>query len=139
MNSNQTVYQSRWGYHPCSHHLFLKLKQLHKWYWLTVYDFHRWHRWRRKTVYRSGPEPGYCPVFVTDTPWYKQIRTHGVDGIKVYSKTVVDLEILALYGVARRPTVDPPQTFDVETQTRIERLYEAVKTHFEGTASPTPN
>ena len=46
MNSNETIYQSRRGYHPCSHDLYLKLKSLYKWYWQTIYDFHRWHRWR---------------------------------------------------------------------------------------------
>ena len=31
VNSNgQTVYKSRWGYHPCDYETFLKLKELNK-------------------------------------------------------------------------------------------------------------
>ena len=81
MNLNTTIFQSRWGYHPCNFQLFLKLKSLHRWYWQTLYDFHRWHRWWRKEPQnRVGPEPVFCPLFVLNTTWYKSVRNGGVDG-----------------------------------------------------------
>ncbi len=53
--------KGRWGFRPCGYALYLKLKRLHKWYWQTVYGFHRWHRWWRKEeqifVVRVRPPP----------------------------------------------------------------------------------
>ena len=53
MNIQLPVYKSRWGFHPCGYELFAKLRLLHKWYWQTVYDFHRWHRWCRKEPHQE--------------------------------------------------------------------------------------
>src|SRR5262245_24481435 len=53
--------RSRWGFHPCRFDLYVKLKLLHKWYWQTIYEFHRWNRWQRKeSQNRVGPEPKFC-------------------------------------------------------------------------------
>lgn len=136
MTNDLNTYQSRWGYHCCSRELFLKLKYLHKWYWQTVYDFHRWHRWwRKEPAHRVGVEPRYCPVFVNDAIWHKPVRTHGVQGYKIYPKTVIDLGIPALFHHARLPATAPVSPLDVDTQATIERLYEAVKQYVEAAAS----
>lgn len=136
MNTNLITHQSRRGYHCCSRELFLKLKFLHRWYWQTVYDFHRWHRWSRKeTAHRIGPEPSYCAVFVDDRIWHKPVRTHGVDGYKNYPKTVIDLGICALFHQARMPATDPVPPLEVDTQAMVERLYEAVRQYVEAAAS----
>jgi hypothetical protein len=61
----ETVYESRWGFHPVSYETFRKLKFLHKWYYQTLKDFARWKRWIRKFPHnRKGPQPQYCPTFV---------------------------------------------------------------------------
>src|SRR5687768_17348390 len=87
MTSTTNEFQSRFGFHPSTYEVFLKLKFLHKWYWQTLYDFHRWHRWRRKDEQnRIGPEPTYCPVFVEDKPWLKPVKFHGEPGYKIYPK-----------------------------------------------------
>lgn len=132
MTRTTDPYKSRWGFHPCSYELFVKLRCLHKQYWQTVYAFHRWHRWWRKEPQnRTSPEPGFCPAFVLDEPWYKPVRLGGVDGFKVYPRKVVDHGVVELYHAARRPRPEPVEPFDAETIGRIERLTSEVAKHFE--------
>jgi hypothetical protein len=129
MNTTNPL-QSRWGFYPCEYSLFLKLKFLHKWYWQTVYDFHRWHRWWRKEEQnRKGQEPAYCQVFVQDQPWYKPVRHRDVAGFQVYPKTVLDHGIVSLYQTARKPQSDPVAPLDDETVRRIEELYSQVQAY----------
>lgn len=124
MNSSKASLQSRWGFHPCDYSLFVKLKSLHRWYWQTVYDFHRWHRWQRKEAQnRVGPEPRFCDLFVDNSVWHKPARRRGVDGCKVYPKTVIDHGVVDLYRRARMPQAEPVEPFDAETVGRIEELY----------------
>jgi hypothetical protein len=126
--------QSRWGFHPCDYSLFLKLKRLHRWYWQTVYDFHRWHRWWRKQPQnRRGPEPSYCGLFVVDKGWLKPVLVHGEPGFAVYPKTVVDHDLVILYQTARRPRADAEavRPFDAATVARIEALYEQAQAFFQ--------
>jgi hypothetical protein len=132
MNTATTVIKSRWGFHPCDYEFFLKLKRLHKWYWQTVYDFHRWHRWWRKEPQnRTGPEPSYCRAFVEDKIWRKPVRMHGEDGFRLYPKSVVDRGVVSLYQAARMPQAEPVQPFDTETRAAIESLYDKVSPHFD--------
>ncbi len=131
MNSTRNENQSRWGFHPCNYELFHKLKRLHRWYWQTVYDFHRWHRWWRKEVQnRVGTEPVFCADFVQDKPWFKPVRIHGEAACKVYQKTVVDCGIVDLYQQARMPKSEPVELFETEAVERIEELYLAVSGYF---------
>ena len=124
MSTVTNKFQSHWGFHPCNRDLFLKLKYLHKRYWQTLYDFHRWHRWVRKEPQnRVGSEPIYCSIFIVNELWYKAARIHGADGFKVYPKSVVDFGIVALYQEARRPRPEPVTPFDIETVTKIESLH----------------
>jgi hypothetical protein len=124
MNITTITHKSRWGFHPCEYELFQKLKSLHRWYWRTLYDFHRWHRWQRKEEQnRIGPQPRYCPLFVLNQTWFKGFERHGVSGCKIYPKTVTDLGILELYRQARIPQREPPAPFDAATRARIESLH----------------
>ena len=51
VNSNgQTVYKSRWGYHPCDYETFLKLKELNKLFEKSKQDAKNWYRWARKSA-----------------------------------------------------------------------------------------
>ena len=34
MTTTMQPCKGRWGFHPCGYPLYLKLKRLHKWYWL---------------------------------------------------------------------------------------------------------
>ena len=65
--------KSRFGWHPCSYDVFLKLKRLKKRYWETLRAYAKWRRWQGKMPYnRTGPEPDYCPFFVTH-----EVTDHG--------------------------------------------------------------
>lgn len=124
MTTATTTFKSRWGFHPCDFTTFTKIKLLHKWYWRTVYDFHRWHRWWRKEPQnRRRAEPRYCPLFVENVPWYKPAQVHGVAGFKVYPKTVVDHGVVDLCRSARTPRAEPIAPLDEETRRRIDTLY----------------
>lgn len=131
MTTATRPFKSRWGFHPCSYEVYLKLKRLYKWYWQTLYDFHRWHRWRRKQEQnRTGAEPSYCPVFVLDQPWYKPARLGGQDGFKVYPKTVTDHGVVELYRSARVPQSEPAGPLDADTLRKIDQLYWEVAPHW---------
>lgn len=131
MTTDTKTFQSRWGFHPCDYESFTKLRQLHKWYWETLYDFHRWHRWWRKEEQnRTGPEPGYCEVFVEAKPWFKPVRFHGEPGSKVYPKTILAHGVLELYRSARIPRPEAVPPWDAEVLDRIHSLYEKASRHF---------
>ena len=57
---------SRWGFHPCSHETYLKLKELNKLFWKAQRVAGAWLRWNRKDsgnryywdyLPSSGPRP----------------------------------------------------------------------------------
>ena len=127
MTTRTNSYHSRWGYHPSTYGLYLKLKFLHAQYWQTVYDFHLWHRWVRKEPQnRVGDEPGFCKAFVTDTVWLKQTNKHGQEGYKIYPKTVTDHGMIELFQTARMPQPEPVQPLEASVVDMIETLYEKV-------------
>lgn len=126
------VTESRWGFHPVDHATFRKLKDLHKWYWQTVYDVARWARWDRKTVNQHGPEPKYCPLFVENKGHWKTFETkEGFQGMKYYPKTMNDHGIIEAYHSARMPKESPD---DVEplriSLAEIDRLHAEAKEYF---------
>lgn len=122
------TYQSRWGYHPVSYETFLKLKELHKWYHMTLRHLGCWVRWNRKTVHRYGPEPKYCPTFVKDRIdwWYTPSGA-----CKSYPKTRVDHGICEAYHAARMPTATPEEVESLNTsEEEINRLHTEVSEWF---------
>ena len=44
----ESVFESRWGFHPCSYETFVKLKKLHKAFWQSEYKLAAWKRWSAK-------------------------------------------------------------------------------------------
>jgi len=42
------VIQGKYGFHPCDHATYLKLKLIHKVYWQAIFAMAAWHRWDRK-------------------------------------------------------------------------------------------
>lgn len=119
--------KSRWGYHPCTYEVYGLLKDLHRWYWQTVYDFHRWHRWQRKQPQnRVGPEPVFCELFVEDTVWYKPCRRGDEVHFKVYPKMLIDHDVVDLYRKARTPMPESCSVFDAAMFDRIALLHKEV-------------
>jgi hypothetical protein len=122
--SDKTIFQSRFGFHPCDRQTFLQLKALKKCYWLTVRDFHRWWRWQRKLPHnRRGPEPKYCEVFVENKHWLRPRRVHGQDAVRHYPRTLVDRGVLAWFAAASQPQAEPPIPFDAQALAEIDRIH----------------
>ena len=129
MSSTFNQHRSRFGYHPCDYSLFVKLKYLHKHYWIALRQFHTWHRWFRKEPQnRIGLEPKYCKPFVSNERWIKAVKV----GFKIYPRTVLNHNLIELYRSARTPSADPVEPFSQETITAIENLLANVQLHFEG-------
>jgi hypothetical protein len=130
MNCQQT-HSSRFGYHVCGYETYRQLKDLHRWYWLTVREFHRWWRWQRKLPHnRLGSEPCYCPLFVEDRQWFKPRRSHGQDGFRRYPKMLVDRGVVAWFRAAKTPHDEPPATLDEVALQQIQKLHQAAKAWF---------
>jgi hypothetical protein len=128
MSDNQPVtFRSRHGYHPCDVATYRKLKELHKWYWQAVRDFHRWWRWQRKLpANRRGDEPKPCMCFALIEPWRKPRRVHGQETFRIYPMTLTDRGILAWYAAARVPRKKPVPPFAACTLAAIDRLHHDV-------------
>ena len=126
------TYQSRWGFHPCSHEVFLKIKELHKWYYEELRRLANWRRWFRKEpqnrvicrkirneqrqvvgkeVVRERPEPTYCPHFYS-----KHGKPH--EWRPIYEDSV-----LRLYQQARMPKTTPEEVEKIP-QEQLDHLLE---------------
>jgi hypothetical protein len=130
MNDQQPeAFRSRFGYHPCDVATYHKLKELHKWYWQAVRDFHRWWRWQRKLpANRRGSEPKPCLRFVRNVPWRKPRRSHGQESFRIYPMTLTDRGIRAWYAAARLPRASPMPPFAPCTLAAIDALHREVST-----------
>ncbi len=103
------VYQSRWGFHPCSYEEFLELKEAHKLLLRAYCDFKRHRRWGRKMEHnRSGPEPKF-PGFLAEFG-YQKLDKHFDSGFVFASskdregvKRNFYLQFLEEYRLARTP------------------------------------
>ncbi len=125
------IHKSRFGFHPCNYQLFLKLKYLHKQYWIALRQYHRWHRWFLKEPQnKSGDEPKFCSAFVENRIWRKPVSIRGVDGYKWFPQTVVDHDVIEMFRSARIPAVAPVESFSEFQVTAIEQLFEIVRKHF---------
>ena len=126
-NNEPTPFRSRFGFHPCDAATYRKLKELHKWYWEAVRDFHRWWRWQRKLpANRGNDEPKPCLQFVCQTPWRKRRRCHGIEAIRLYPRSLTDRGILAWFAAARMPRSQPVPPFAACTLAAIDRLHHDV-------------
>ena len=131
MKTNKTTTRSRWGYHPCTFDIYRKLKYLKKKYWLTIRQFHAWHRWWRKEPQnRRGNQPSYCPFFVEHRTWFKRTVRGGHGYFKVYPRTVVGHEFCEWLEWARTPEPEPCPMMDVQTIEQIEAAYLEVTQYF---------
>lgn len=83
------IYQSRWGYHSCSYHHYMKIKQVRSNFYAALQVQAQWERWNRKATWnryrwykirneKNQPidrgiierieEPPRCPIFSRTTP-----------------------------------------------------------------------
>lgn len=80
------LHQSKRGWHPCEYSIYLKLKQIRKWYFKTLHDYATYNRWVNKKpenrlirkwikdnlgrrigfeITGDQSEPKYCKSFVS--------------------------------------------------------------------------
>lgn len=116
--------ESKFGFYTTSKETFLMLKELHKWYWKTLYAFHRWYRWDRKQPQNQvGTKPQYCPLFVLDKEWCRITQGQKYQNVKYFPKTVTDHGIIELYQRARMPHKEPVEVFSNETLAKTNQLH----------------
>ncbi len=125
METKQSVYQSRYGFHSCSYETFLKLKKLKKLYFQALRRYAEHKRWVRKApqnrvireylfdkqkrrighvIKGPRPEPVLYPVF--EQKWY---------GLS-------DMKILENFEIARHPYKTAEET--VPLSLKIEEIDE---------------
>jgi len=131
-NINNATYQGKWGYYCISYETFKKLRELNKWYHMTLRDLGRWVRWNRKTIHRYGAEPKYCHTFVLDKA---DLRSHvnkeGYTVYRWYPKTCMDYGICGAYQLARMPkkTVEEVEHLEI-SEDLINRLHSEASVFF---------
>lgn len=132
INTQEQVFKSKRGYHPCTYETFLKLKQIKKEYYKFLKDFHQYVRWNRKTVNQKGVAPAFDDKFL-DKIYNKQHEWGWVkyypatikypDGrCKLYPKKFTDHGILELLEKARHPQEEPCEHFDNDVLNKIDSL-----------------
>ena len=64
--TEQKIFESKWGFYPCSKETYLKLKKLNYWLLLSKQQAAKWNRWMRKKDYnrfiikRINDKDGLC-------------------------------------------------------------------------------
>jgi len=124
------IFQSRFGYHPCSYETFKKLKFLNKIYYQALHSTAAWRRWKRKDPHnrimrrkirneqkqvigyeepKPMPEPLICPIFAKKIKekahWdkYKYHKDGFLDDFVVLDNAVIS----SAYYQARMPAPTP--------------------------------
>jgi hypothetical protein len=148
MSAIQTVFRSRWGFHPCDFATYRKLKFLNVVYQRAVRLAHAWERWHRKaphnrvrrrrlrnelgqTVgYTDGvplPEPPLCPVFSRKVQHRRFIDSKGnysKEGFLDEMLVTDDPGIASDYSTARRPAVEQAAVGPLRsTAAELDELY----------------
>lgn len=139
MNSEQNVFLSRWGFHPCDTETFLKLKRLKKLFWQAVYAHGTWKRWsrklpenrfywekkeraeKRKRSDRPIPEPLTCPVWTRENSYDWQ-------NDKKPLIPLADCGVLEAFENARMPKEKPDQVEPLNLSIKeIDKMLEAAE------------
>lgn len=117
------MYQSRWGYHPCSLAEFRELRDL----WRAVLARRRavaaWRRWNAKAPHnrRSRGEPPLPSVACRTVP-----RPSGKVDVEFAGPSGNDLRRLQeAYRLARRPRPSPAEVEEIPVTTAEVRLWRA--------------
>jgi len=126
--------KGRFGFHPCDYQTYLKLKQLKKRFWETVYASARYDRWHNKFPHnRKGAEPAkYCPLIGN-----RVFGSRGKNelGYQVWGKipNKLDQKLLDLFEQARMPLPEADvKVFDAHQLQIINETYQKVENWFSG-------
>lgn len=112
MTITRQVHESRWGFYPCDHDMFLKLKEAH-WLLLRAYrDCKQNIRWNNKLPEnRKGSEPRAPKDFIERGFHKLDKKQFSGPGFRRYKGRNLYLHVLEQYQKARRPQ---PNADDVE-------------------------
>jgi len=152
MSAVQTVFQSRFGFHPCDYSTYRKLKFLNMVYQRAVRLAHAWHRWKRKdphnrvsrhrirndkgqTIGYADPvplsEPMICPVFsrkVQEKRFVDKNGRHIKEGFLDEKVVTDDPRIATDYSAVRKPVPEPAAVRPLRaTVPEIDELYEKAR------------
>ncbi len=156
MSATESVFRSRFGFHPCDYATYRKLKFLSLVYQRAVRMAHAWDRWKRKDpqnrvcrrrirneqgqpIGYGDPvplsEPPICPVFSRKVQEKRFVDKKGnrfKDGF-LDDKVVTDNPgIAADYALARRPQSDPASVHPLRCPlAQIDALYEKARAWLE--------
>lgn len=109
-----TVFESKFGWHPCDYETFKKLKKLHKYYWEAVKGLGDWFRWNAKQpqnrviTKRIRDDNGHVIRKEIVGPW-EEPKYHTVFGRPSYRKTYTTVpehlndDFVRAYQKARMP------------------------------------
>tara|TARA_Y100000034_G_scaffold100014_1_gene123135 strand:- start:6750 stop:7337 length:588 start_codon:yes stop_codon:yes gene_type:complete len=135
------THESRWGHHPCDYDTYLKLKELHRYWWKAVQREYEWERWNRKDpqnrVIRhkvrdcDGNVTGYNveprPEPVRSDLFYKTLKVKTWNGEREV-RSLEYAEIVTDYRKARTPVADPNQVPKLSLSIEeIDRLLDAAR------------
>jgi hypothetical protein len=148
----KTMFQSRWGYHPCDHRTYRKLKFLNQVYLQAMRLAHAWERWKRKDPHNrvirrrirndkgqtigyeptvSRPEPRICPVFSQKVFERCHVDKKGIvsrEGFMEEKVVTTDFGIPADYSSAKTPVSDHSRVRPLlQTLPELDELYEKTR------------
>lgn len=134
-NSGSMNYEpcrSRWGWHACSHDVYLKLKKIKKAYFDALRQSANFRRWARKTVRQSESAPEVNPAFLVKQRWEKKIQGRDAHGQSIigmrWNPAPVDPGcFLDLFDKARKPHGHRVDPFDSLILGAIDEKYAKLK------------
>jgi hypothetical protein len=152
MSAIQSVFRSRFGYHPCDYATYRQLKFLNLVYQRAVRLAHAWDRWKRKDPHNRVirrrirneqgqtvgytepvplPEPAICLVFsrkIQEKRFVDKKGKHFKEGF-LDDKEVTDAARIPLdYAAARTPVAEPGAIRSLGVSlVEIDSLYEKAR------------
>jgi hypothetical protein len=156
MSAVQSVFRSRFGFHPCDYATYRKLKFLNLVYQRAVRLAHAWERWQRKDPHNRVsrrrirneqgqtvgytdpvplPEPVICPVFSRKVQVQRFVDKKGnrfTGGFLDDQVMTAAPQVAADYAGARRPVPEQAAVQPLRCSlTEIDELFENARAWLE--------
>jgi len=138
MSVTQSIYRSRWGYHPCDWNACIRIKRLRFLWFLTVRRLAAWRRWSNKlphnrVVWRrirgeDGRPIGWEKVEALAEPRVPEFMVDEARGRRAIAHAWID----ACYRQAKQPAVEPVEVWPAERLKEIEELLSRLEAWYEG-------
>lgn len=130
------VHEARFGYHPCDHEMYLKLKEAHRLLLRAYCDCKQSLRWNNKAEHnRQGTEPT-CPDFMLSSG-YHRLDKHMFWGTGFCDTQMPDgttlnyyLCVLRQYQNARRPQSNPEDVVPLVLPADFDKVVADLKAYY---------